>query len=832
MAWGGRAPEDEAMNTKTLNAARGATGLVAEACNVDRWSEGFGVIQHRSETVSVIKELLDRLEAEGAGRERVLSLLHAADRVTSAAMWLVVHATYARRVRLDGTPLEAGDFKKSPQGHTGGALNMVPAYVGYLLANALSGTTRGWMMGQGHCVAAIDAVNLLVGNAGMRHEQRFPVTDEGLSRYVLDHYGERIGETGEQESLGSHVGPHTAGGILEGGYLGFAQLQYVHHPLPGESLVAFLSDGAFEEQRGGDWAARWWRASDSGSALPVMIANGRRIDQRTTMAQEGGTDWLKRHLQLNGFDPRVFDGTDPAAFAVNLLSMERDLVAAGEIAEGCEARKPGTGYPVAMPYGIAETTKGYGFYGAGTNPAHNLPLPAVPAVDEHAARLFQEAAGRLHVPQEELMAACAVLADADRDRPRERDHPMVHRRPGFPLVSMPRERPVPADRRDRTLWTRSSPMEAVDEAFAKTVVAHPGLRARVGNPDEMRSNRLNMTLEALRFRVTDPEEGIPEAVDGRVIAALNEEAVVSAALGNKGGINLVHTYEAFGPKMLGALRQEVTFSVGQTDAGRPAGWLSVPVMLTSHTWENAKNEISHQDPTLAEAMMGEPSQTSRVVFPPDANSAAETLAACYRTRGQIWSVVASKAKSAADLFTREEAREMIRHGGALLAWAGHRPEDADTLLVACGACQLDEVLRASSRLAEHDWPHRVAYLYEPGRFRIPRTADEAAFVTADPFLENLFPAACHRRVFVAHTRPEPLLGVARRLDTGPRTTCALGFAGRGGTLSDRGLLFLNQATWAHVLQALASVGGPLETLSARESAALAGCASPHGVVIS
>ena len=61
--------------------------------------------------------------------------------------------------------------------------------------------------------------------------------------------------------LGSHVNPHTAGGIAEGGYLGFAELQYAHLPLPGETLVAFLSDGAAEEQRGSDWMPRWWRAS-------------------------------------------------------------------------------------------------------------------------------------------------------------------------------------------------------------------------------------------------------------------------------------------------------------------------------------------------------------------------------------------------------------------------------------------------------------------------------------------------------------------------------------------------------------------------------------------
>src|SRR5690606_6125419 len=104
-----------------------------------------------------------------------------------------------------------------------------------------------------------------------------------------DFYSYAIRPDGYPESpLGSHVNVHTAGGTSEGGYLGFTGLQYVHMPLPGQSLVAFLSDGAFEEQRGSDWSARWWRAEDSGWVAPVMIANGRRIDQRTTVNQAGG----------------------------------------------------------------------------------------------------------------------------------------------------------------------------------------------------------------------------------------------------------------------------------------------------------------------------------------------------------------------------------------------------------------------------------------------------------------------------------------------------------------------------------------------------------------
>jgi phosphoketolase len=36
---------------------------------------------------------------------------------------------------------------------------------------------------------------------------------------------------------------------------------------------------------------------------PIMILNGRRIEQRTQMEQEGGLVWFMKHLELNGFDP-------------------------------------------------------------------------------------------------------------------------------------------------------------------------------------------------------------------------------------------------------------------------------------------------------------------------------------------------------------------------------------------------------------------------------------------------------------------------------------------------------------------------------------------------
>jgi len=388
------------------------------------------------------------------------------------------------------------------------------------------------------------------------------------------------------------------------------------------------------------------------------------------------------------------------------------------------------------------------------------------------------------------------------------------------------------DRRDPSTWTRTSPMYAVDEMFVAIVKANPHLRPRVGNPDEMRSNRLLKTLDALKFRVTDPEPGIPEDIHGAVVTALNEEAVAAAALGNKGGINLIATYEAFGAKMQGVVRQEIIFANHCNESGCSPGWLSVPLLLTSHTWENAKNEQSHQDPSMAESMLGEVSHVSRVMFIADYNVASVVMSEIYATRGQVWTLIVPKYDTIPDLFTREEATSLMREGAVRLEWIGHNVTEQRLILTAIGAYQLEEVIRASIRLSARDIPHSVVYMLEPGRFRLPRSTGETAHVAPADLIRQIYPDSAQARIFVTHTRPEAALGILQPLNTGPKTM-ALGFTGQGGTLTTPGMLFVNRCTWAHILEAccrLLSIGRE-ELLTPEEMRALDGQSPPHGVII-
>jgi phosphoketolase len=133
-------------------------------------------------------------------------------------------------------------------------------------------------------------------------------------------------------------------------------------------------------------------------------------------------------------------------------------------------------------------------------------------------------------------------------------------------------------------------------------------------------------------------------------------------------------------------------------------------------------------------------------------------------------------------------------------------DSAELQIVAIGAYQLEEALKAAHRLEAHGHCVLVTAMSEPGRFRMPRDPIEAAFTASDENLAALFPAGMPRLI-VSHTRPEPMLGLLRRLDSGPRTTAARGYISRGGTLDVSGMLFANRCSWAHLIDAAVPLAG-------------------------
>lgn len=226
---------------------------------------------------------------------------------------------------------------------------------------------------------------------------------------------------------------------------------------------------------------------------------------------------------------------------------------------------------------------------------------------------------------------------------------------------------------------------------------------------------------------------------------------------------------------------------------------------------------------MGEALLGEMSDSSRVLFPVDGNTAVAALRDVYAHRGQLACMIISK-REVENRFDADMTQRLVRDGAAHLIGD---PADAEVQLIALGAYQLEEAMKAQQQLADRGKRACVTVILEPGRLRIPRDAIEAEFVDDDATVDALFPPGLPR-VIITHTRPEPMLGILRRIDGGHARTRALGYISRGGTLDVPGMLFANRCTWAHAVEAAATVAGwdRAALLDGAQQAALDGNGDP------
>ena len=78
------------------------------------WKKGYGVIKHQQITIKRVAHLLELIKQQKIHSDGVdpLDLLISADKITSAARWLVVHQAYAAAIHMDNSPLEQKEFKR------------------------------------------------------------------------------------------------------------------------------------------------------------------------------------------------------------------------------------------------------------------------------------------------------------------------------------------------------------------------------------------------------------------------------------------------------------------------------------------------------------------------------------------------------------------------------------------------------------------------------------------------------------------------------------------------------------------------------------------------
>ncbi len=251
----------------------------------DCWARGYELVRHSLETQERVFRMAEQLAARnitGNGFP-VFDVLAAADRLASGAMALVLQQTCAQAkpvLRTDSVPSATGIPDQAA-----GALNMVPAYVGYLSINALTGRIHPWIMEGGHGAAAVDAVDRL----------RVAVADAHLP----------AGDFLDVEDTTSTEGPASR-----------------------PPLVVFLIEGAFDGRKLAALTERW-RHGGGKATTPVLMTDASWTGQ-VVLSLRGGADRYVARLRRDGFDPIVIDGRDPAAFAWGVFEIECRLAAAAD----------------------------------------------------------------------------------------------------------------------------------------------------------------------------------------------------------------------------------------------------------------------------------------------------------------------------------------------------------------------------------------------------------------------------------------------------------------------------------------------------------------------
>ncbi|WP_406634293.1 phosphoketolase family protein [Amycolatopsis sp. WGS_07] len=662
-------------------------------------------------------------------------------RYRRACDYLAAAMIYLKDNFLLTEPLRPEHLKPRPLGHWGTCPGLTLVYAALNRLVAETGQRTLLVTGPGHGAPAIHA-NLWLEGTHAEYDPRLSLDGSGLAELVR-----RFSWPG---GFPSHLSPEVPGVIHEGGELGYALATAFGAAFDDpELLVAcVIGDGEAET---GPTAAAWhspkFTTAGDGRVLPILHLNGYKIAS-PTVYEAMSDDELTAYFTGCGWTPLLVDvrGAD-----------DPDTPLAEALAA---AHRQDTGPP---PMIVLRNTKGLGLPSTspdgtpleGTFHAHQVPL------DPDQLNSLEQWL-RSYRP-EELFDADGVPAP---------DLLAVPPEPALRLGRVPqanggrlrRDLPLP-DVAKFAVTGEASPTEVAGGWLADLVRQAPDT-FRVVCPDELQSNKLGALLDVTDRQFDRSVPGHTEHLGprGRVLEVLSEHLCQGWLQGYllTGRHGLFPCYEAFVSIVDSMVNQYAKFLKTSGEVGWRAPVASLNYLLTSDGWRQEHNGYSHQGPGFVNQMLTKKARTTRIFFPPDANTLLETLHRCLSSTDLINVVVAGKQSTPVWL-SPDEARAHCRAGTAVWPWASHEGPP-DVVLACAGTTPTVETLAAVQLLAAAAPELRVRLvnvvdllsLSPPDRH--PNGLSDEAFL--DCFGEDVpvifafhgYPSAVHE---VLHGRPAP-----------------------------------------------------------------------------
>ena len=229
---------------------------------------------------------------------------------------------------------------------------------------------------------------------------------------------------------------------------------------------------------------------------------------------------------------------------------------------------------------------------------------------------------------------------------------------------------------------------------------------RVFSPDESISNKLSKLFEVTKraYVWPYPENSENMGVDGRLMEVLSENLLMAWMQGYilTGRQSVFISYEAFMMIVASMVDQYLKFMFQKKEISWRKPTPSMNIILTSSSWRQEHNGISHQNPGFVSSLLNNNNNAVKIHYPTDANMLIATMEECLNSVDRINVIVTGK-RDIPQYLTIEDAKIQMQTGIGVWDGASNGSDNPDIVFAATGDYMTLESI-ASIRLMEQIAP--------------------------------------------------------------------------------------------------------------------------------
>lgn len=586
--------------------------------------------------------------------------------------------------------LKREHIKTRPLGHWGTVpgLNFIYANLNILIKRHNQETM--FIAGPGHGYPAILANLYIEGSLG----EIYP--EYQRSKQAL---GKLIKNFSWPGGFPSHSNPETPGAILEGGELGYSLGTAFGAAFDNPDLLVacVIGDGEAETATTATaWnSIKYLNPKTSGAVLPIVHINKFKISGPTifgTMSHEELTNLFEGY----GYHPIIVDGD--FLYEPMLNAMEEAYQKIKTIQK--EARENGKIDKPKWPVILLITKKGW------TCPkeskslmiedsfrSHGVPFENVHKDDEEFAllkswlesykvnELLKDDGSPIDeiqnlIPKKELLMGLNKNANGEMTKdlvlPDLQKYEFDLGKPGSKLTSN----------------------MAHLSKYLRDIIALNKDSFRVMSPDESVSNKLSPLFDVTERAYVWPSIPGAEKVgpDGRVMEILSENLLTAWMEGYilTGRHAVLVSYESFMMIVASMIDQYVKFISQKEKFAWRKPLPSLNIILTSGSWRQEHNGLSHQNPGFISSLLNNHSKHIDIHYPVDANMLIATMEECFKSKDMV-NIVSIGKRDLPQYLSLKQAKDQMYFG--VKNWSS-KNEEPDITIAASGDYMTLEALAA------------------------------------------------------------------------------------------------------------------------------------------